>query len=231
MQRPSQDAVPVKGPPSLDALPLFAGLTAETRQRLTDSATLRTFPAGATLFRAGTEPAGIYVVLSGRVRVVRSRDGRQYVVHTEGRGGTLAEVPFFEGGPLPATAIATEPTHCLILDRDTLRNAMRDDPAVAWLFLQRLSERVRGLVERLDRASSQSVPSRVAAFLLARAESAGSAPFTLGMTQNALAEELGTVREVVVRALARLRDAGVIASAGRGRYVVKNVRALEEIGA
>jgi CRP-like cAMP-binding protein len=162
---------------------------------------------------------------------VRSRDGRQYVVHTEGRGGTLAEVPFFEGGPLPATAIATEPTRCLILDRDALRNAMRDDPAVAWLFLQRLSARVRGLVERLDRASTQSVPSRVAAFLLSRAQSAGSAPFTLGMTQNTLAEELGTVREVVVRALARLRDAGVIASAGRGRYIVKNLRALQEIAA
>ena len=213
----------------LDALPLFASLSTQTRRRLMGGAVERTYPVGAALFRAGTEPAGIYIVVSGRVRVVRSRDGRLYVVHTEGRGGTLAEVPFFEGGLLPATAVATEPTRCLILDRHVLREAMGDDPAVAWLFLQRLSARVRELVERLDRASSQSVPTRLAAFLLARAQSAESDHFTLGMTQAALAEELGTVREVLVRALAQLRAAGVIGSAGRGRYVVTNLRALEEM--
>jgi CRP-like cAMP-binding protein len=106
---------------------------------------------------------------------------------------------------------------------------MHDDPAVAWLFLRRLSARVRELVDRLDRASSQTVPARLAAFLVARSNAAGVLPFTLGMTQAALAEELGTVREVIVRALARLRHAGVIGSAGRGRYVVKDVRALRDM--
>jgi CRP/FNR family transcriptional regulator len=194
-----------------------------------ESAVERRFPAGATLFRAGSAPTGIYIVLSGCVRVVRSRDGRQYVVHTEGRGGTLAEVPFFAGGLLPATAVATEPTRCLVLHRDVLRAAMREDPDIAWLFLQRLSERVRELVERLDRASTQSVSARLAVYLLTRARSTESGHFTLGLTQAALAEELGTVREVVVRALAQLREAGVIGTAGRGRYFVRDLPALAEM--
>ena len=229
MQRPTHDAMPVMDDARLDAMQLFAGLSTETRRRLVDAAVERTFPAGATLFRAGTEPTGIYLVLSGRVRVIRSRDGRQYVVHTEQRGGTLAEVPFFEGGLLPATAVAAERTRCLILDGHALRSAMHDDPAVAWLFLRRLSARVRELVERLDRVSSQSVPARLAAFLLARSSSAGAVSFTLGMTQAELAEELGTVREVIVRGLARLRRAGVIGTAGRGRYVVKDAHALQRM--
>ena len=220
-------------PPSaaLDALPLFAGLAASTRRRLTDAATERAYAAGATLFRAGTRPAGIYVVLSGRIRVTRNRDGRQYVVHTEGPGGTLAELPFFEDGVLPATAVAVEPVRCLILARDALRAIIREDPAVAWLFLRRLASRVRELVERLDRASTQSVSSRLAAFLLTRAEPAGAKPFMLGMTQAELAEELGTVREVVVRGLARLRDAGIIRSAGRGRFMSADLRALRKLAA
>jgi CRP/FNR family transcriptional regulator len=188
-------------PAALDALPLFASLSAATRRRLASSAVERAYEPGATLFYAGTEPAGIYIVLSGRVRVVRSRDGRQYVVHNEGPGGTLAEVPFFEQGLLPATAVAIEPTRCFVLNRDMLRATMRDDPALAWLFLQRLSSRVRELVQRLDRAA----------------------------TQAELAEELGTVREVLVRGLAQLRGTGVIASAGRGRYVVKDLPALEKL--
>jgi CRP-like cAMP-binding protein len=216
---------------ALDAVPLFAGLSAATRRRLTSAAVERAYSAGATLFHAGTEAAGIYIVLSGRVRIIRSRDGRQYVVHKEGPGGTLAEVPFFEEGLLPATAIAIEPTRCLILNREALRTIMRDDPAVAWLFLRGLSARVRELVERLDRASTQAVPGRVAAFMLARAESAHTQPFTLGMTQAELAEELGTVREVVVRALAQLRDIGVIGYAGRGRYLISDLPALRRLAA
>jgi CRP/FNR family transcriptional regulator len=214
---------------ALEALPLFATLAADTRRRMAEGAIRRTYPAGATLFRAGTKPKGIYIVLSGRVRVTRSREGRQYVVHTEGPGGTLAEVPLFEGGVLPATARASEPTECLVLTRAALEDAMLRDPAVAWLFLRRLSIRVRDLVERLDRASTQSVPVRLAVFLLTRGGGDSAKPFTLGMTQNELAEELGTVREVVVRGLARLRDAGVIAGAGRGRYVIKDRTSLTEL--
>jgi CRP/FNR family transcriptional regulator len=196
---------------------------------MADAAVQRSYAAGATLFRAGTEAAGIYVVLSGRVRVIRSRDGRQYVVHTEGPGGTLGELPFFEEGLFLATAVASEPTECLMLNRDALRRIMRDDPAVAWLFLRRLSARVRELVERLDRASTQAIPARLTAFLLTRSQH--DQPFTLGMTQAELAEELGTVREVIVRALAQLRKLGVIASAGRGRYVVRDLARLTELAA
>ena len=216
-------------PAALDALPFFAALSAATRRRLATTAQERAYEPGSTLFRAGSEAAGIYVVLSGHVRVIRSRDGRQYVVHAEGPGGTLAEVPFFEQGVLPATAVAIEPTRCLILNRGVLRAAMRDDPALAWLFLRRLSSRIRELVERLDRVSTQAVPARLATFLLTRAKGDYAKPFTLGMTQSELAEELGTVREVMVRGLAHLREAGIIGSAGRGRYVVRDLAGLREM--
>ena len=210
----------------LDSVPLFARLSEESRRRVTSGAVERTYPPGATLFRAGEMPAGIYIVLSGRVRVFRSRDGRHYVVHTEGPGGTLAEVPFFEGGQLPATAEAIEQSRCLILNRDALHAALRDDPAVAALFLRRLAIRIRQLVDRLDSATLLSVHARLAAYLLARSALSGELPFNLGMTQADLADELGTVREVVVRGLAHFRRTGAIRSAGRGRYVITDPNAL-----
>ncbi|CAN5893596.1 hypothetical protein BH11GEM2_BH11GEM2_18150 [soil metagenome] len=106
--------------------------------------------------------------------MIRVSHGRQRVVHTEVPGGTLAEVPLFEGGTLPATAEALEPTRCLILHGNSLHAIMRDDPAVALLFLRRLSSRVRELVDRLDHATNQSVPrwsrdGRFVTFLSARA--------------------------------------------------------------
>lgn len=213
-----------------DSDSIFATLAPATRARLAAGAVVRTFAAGSTLFRAGTRIGGIYLIVSGSIRIVRSRHGRQYVVHTEEAGGTLGEVACFEGGPLPATAVAIVESRCVLLRESAIRAALEADQAVAWLFLGRLSARVRGLVERLDRRSTQHIPSRLAAYLIERSDVAGPGPFTLGMTQAALAEELGTVREAVVRALAHLCTAGVLHSAGRGRYAIGDRAALAVIG-
>jgi CRP/FNR family transcriptional regulator len=223
---PSPSAQAPQPPLVLDALPLFAGLAKSTLAKLSAAATVRHFSAGATLFRAGESPTGLLIILEGQVRVVRTRDGRQSVVHTEGPGGTLAEVPLFDGGTLPATAVAVVESRCLHLRREALLALMRDDPDVALLFLRRLASRVRHVVERLDRLSTQSLLGRLAALLLTRAEAASGRSFALGMTQAEAAEELGTVREVVVRGLAALRREGVIDTAGRGRLIVRDLEAL-----
>ncbi|HYW32283.1 MAG TPA: Crp/Fnr family transcriptional regulator [Gemmatimonas sp.] len=211
------------------AATVFASLSEIARQRLITAGNLRDFAAGATLFRTGDPPPGLFIVLSGQVRVLRSRDGRQRVMHSEGPGGTLGEVPLFEGGTMPATAEAVTDVCCLVIAKDALLAIIRDDPSVALLFLQRLAGRVRGLVERLDSASTQSVVGRLASYVLAQAAISESASFTLGLTQEALAEELGTVREVVVRGLANLRRDGVIASVGKGRYTVRDAAALRRL--
>lgn len=174
--------------------------------------------AGAMLFRAGMPAAGVHLVVAGTVRVVRAFDGRQHVVHSEGPGGTLGEVPVFTGGTYPATAIASGPVRSLLLPAPLLRKAVETDPALAWFFLERLSLRVRDLVGRLDRLAAESVGTRLTRLLVQRAEAAGGGPFTLGGTQADIAEELGTVREVVVRALGRLAREGVVRRVGRGRY-------------
>jgi CRP/FNR family transcriptional regulator, dissimilatory nitrate respiration regulator len=214
---------------SLDELPLFASLSVATRRQLIAASTQRRYAAGAMLFRAGSQATGLYVVLSGSVRVMRSRNGRQRVVHTEGPGGTMAEVPLFEGGTFAGTAEAVTPTRCLLIPARALLGIMREDPAVALLFLRRLATRVRGLVERLDQVAGQPVLQRLATWVLRAAEHGDARSFTLGMTQAQLAEELGTVREVVVRGLAQLRDEGAIVTAGRGRYRVKAWNVLRTI--
>ncbi|MGE0352497.1 MAG: Crp/Fnr family transcriptional regulator [Gemmatimonadales bacterium] len=208
---------------------LFAGLSAEARRELAARGIKRRFGAGEALFRAGDMARGLFVIVEGEVRVVRGADGRQHVVHVEGPGGTLGEVPLLDGGGYPATAIATRPTRCQIFSREALEAAIRVDPGTAFVLLQALSARVRLLVDRLDRLATRSVGSRLARLLLRRHADAQGGSFTLGTTQHAVAEELGTVREVVVRALRALRQAGVVSSAGRGRLRVSDLESLREI--
>ncbi len=186
----------------------------------------RSYAAGETLFHAGETPWGIYVVLEGRVRVVRGQGGRYVVVHTEVRGGTLADVPFFAGGVLPGTAIASEPACCAIFPRAAIRAAIEASPDVAFALLARLASRVRDVVGRLDQISSNSVAARLAAYLLRRYEERQNRVVSLGMTQGQLAEELGTVREVIVRELREMRETNLIRPARNGWFEIVNEDAL-----
>src|SRR3982750_1462394 len=104
----------------LDAVPFFAAFPTPAVQTLADRAVTRRFDTAETLFRAGDSASGLMVVLEGKVRVIRRSGGRAQVVHVEGVGGTLGEVPVFAGGGYPATAIAVEPTVCAVITREAL---------------------------------------------------------------------------------------------------------------
>jgi len=204
---------------TIGRVPWLAPLSAGGRRELAARGVTRRFAADQVLWRRGDEPRGLFIVLEGAVRVVRGSGGRQYVLHREGPGGTLGEVPLFGGGTYPATVIAEQPTECLVLSRTALEAAVSRDPRLASLLLGRLAGRVRELAGRLDRVTTQPVARRLAAYLLRRHHESGGT-FSLGQSQARLAEDLGTVREVVVRELRSLVDSGAIRRAGGGRYQV-----------
>jgi CRP/FNR family transcriptional regulator len=216
------------------------GLTWAGRDALLEHSIERQFATGEILWSVGDRSDGITLVLEGRIRIVRGSGGRQLVIHSGEPGATLGEVPFFTGGRYPATAIAAEPTRCLFLPEAAVRRAIAVDPALAFLFLKRLSHRIEDLVERVDRLTVSSVQTRLAHFILQRHQATTASPrsrsksgtgtvFSLGITQTALAEELGTVREVVVRALRAIRQSGAIESAGDGKYRVVNASILSTL--
>ena len=118
----------------------------------------------------------------------------------------MGEVPLFDGRPYPATAIAATDAQCLVLSAASVRGLASDNGVFAALFMERLSTRVRTLVDRLEWQTLGDVRSRLAASLVGAsavgtlAES-GGADFDIGMTQEEWAEDLGTVREVLAREL------------------------------
>jgi CRP-like cAMP-binding protein len=211
-------------------VPWLAGLSTAGRRELAARGVTRRFPADRVLWRRGEQPRGLFIVLEGAVRVVRGSGGRQHVLHREGPGGTLGEVPLFAGGTYPATVIAEEPTECLVLSLAAIEAAIARDSRLATLLLRRLSERVRELARRLDRFTTQPVARRLAAYVLHRHQETGGA-FTLGRSQGRVAEDLGTVREVLVRELRALVEGGAISRTGPGRYRVADEAKLRRSAA
>jgi len=212
----------------LDAVPLLRLLPPEVKAALAARAVVRRFPRGRRLWNAGDEPRGLFVVLEGRVRVVRTYRQRVHVVHEDGPGATLGEIPLFAGGTYPTTAVATEATTCLVFDRQGVAEAMRAQPVLAWVFLERLASRLRVVLDRLSAQGADPVVTRLATYLLGRPTREGGT-FTLGGSQQAVAEELGTVREVVVRLLGDLLRGDVIERCGRGIYRMRDEAQLRAL--
>lgn len=203
-------------PARLEDVTLVAGLNAAARRELAARGRIARFKADDVLWRAGADPAGgLHVVLSGRVHVVAERDGRPHRVHTEEAGGTLGEIPLFDGGGYPATVTAVTDAECLVIPRGALRAAIAADPELAFRLLQRMGRRVRTLIGRLDAMVTLDVRQRLARHLLELSEAVGGPSLRFTGSQADLAEELGTVREVVVRTLREMQTAGLIERRGR----------------
>lgn len=195
---------------------------------LMERGVVRRYRARQVLFRAGDPADGLYVVIAGRVRVARETEDRVVLLHHETAGGVLGEIPAFAQLPFPATATALEPTECLKLSQPVVRRLIRESAPFVDYALARLAKRSESLLRRIDELTATTVVSRVARALLARELLArevleradGRATFGLGSSQAAFAEEMGTAREVLVRALRTLVSTGAIARAGRSRFRV-----------
>jgi len=191
---------------------LFGSLEDEDLRALAALALERRLAREEVLFIAGEEARGLYVVVSGAVRAFRAgADGREQVIHTEGAGATLAEVPVFDDGTYPATAVADEDSVVLFLAKRDVRAVCLEHPKITLAALKMLAGRLRRHAELVEALSLREVGQRLAQLLLTEAETHGvrlesGITFDLMMTNGQIAARVGSVREGVSRALARLQQ-------------------------
>jgi CRP/FNR family transcriptional regulator len=200
---------------------LFGGLDDAALGTLAAHAVERRYERDEVLFLAGDEARGLYVVVEGAVRAFReSADGREQVIHVERAGATVAEVPAFDDGPFPSTVAAEEPTSVLFIDKRDVRRLCLEHPQIGLAALKVLAGRLRRCAELVETLSLREVGQRLARFLLAEARAKGTRDgrgfrLKLTHTNQQIAARVGSVREVVSRALARLQQDGLVIHEGR----------------
>jgi CRP/FNR family cyclic AMP-dependent transcriptional regulator len=202
----------------LGRVPYFRSLSAAELGALARRCSSRALAPGETLFEEGAACTRLFVITSGRIEVRQtSLRGREQVFHTEQPGAALGEAPLFDGGGYIASAVAVETSRVLSLSRPRLIALCRTHPDVALAIVETLARRVRRFAELVGDLAFRPVPERLARYLVATAE---RRPLTPGLelhvqlTQARLAARLGTVRELVARAMAQMEQAGVISRKG-----------------
>lgn len=211
---------------ALGSVALFAGLSPEEIRMLAARTVAKHVATGELLFSEGDACKGLYVIASGKLRIFKSSvSGREQVLAVEGPGGSVAELPVFDGGPYPASVSAVEDSQVLFISREDFRRFCLERPEVALKMLAVVGSRLRRLVGIIEELSFATVRQRLVAVLVRMAESEGKRSergidFQLPGTHQDLAQQLGTVRELVSRNLMRLQAEGLLQVEGRSITVL-----------
>jgi CRP-like cAMP-binding protein len=200
---------------------LFGELNEAELAVLAEHAVERRLARDEILFIAGDEAQGLFVICSGALRAFREGvDGREQVIHVERAGATIAELPVFDDKPYPSTVAAEEPTVVLFLDKREVKALCLRYPQIALAGMKMLAGRLRRCAELVEALSLHEVDQRLARWLLNEARLRGmkkeqTIEVTLVLTNQQIAARIGSVREVVSRALNRLQNNGLIVIEGR----------------
>lgn len=174
---------------------------------------LRCCEPAEIIFFEGDLPSKLYVVHQGWVKAVKlSPDGREQILAFRGPGDPLNIAPVFAEQPHPATLIALEACELWAIEQPTLLKLLKQYPAMAHLLVRVLAERLLYALSLIEDLSLRSVTARLAKLLLTQLPSSEPSviPRHRWATQAAMAARLGTVPDVVNRALRSLADEGLI---------------------
>lgn len=215
----------------LEKSALFQNLPEAAVAEVAALAVERKVRQGEILFAANERSSGLYIVLLGSVRAFRENiQGREQTIHVERAGGTLAEVAVFDGGPYPSNAIADEDSEVLFLATEDVQRFLLRYPQAALTALAHMAKKLRAVASLAEQLALKDVAQRLATLLLEEARRTtpqlrDGISFSLPLSHSQLASHLGSVREVVTRALQRLVQQGVIELRGH-RIKILNVAAL-----
>lgn len=167
---------------------------------------------------------GLYVLESGWVRVVKtSEQGREQVLQFVGPGEAFNTVVIFTRGLSPATAVALEPSAVWLIPRETILRLLRERPEFARRVLENMADRMLHLVGLVADLSLRTVSERLADLILQQAEG-GVLNRPKWFTIAELAARLGTVPDVVQRAIGKFQSDGLVDVSRR------EIRILDEAG-
>jgi len=213
---------------------LFSSLSPDELESLAARTVVKEFASGELLFNEGEPCKGLHIISRGRVKIFKtSITGREQVLAVNVAGESVAELPVFDNGPYPASAVATERTEIAFISRDDFRNFCLAHPEVVLKVLQFIGARLRRLVNIIEELSFTTTRQRLVSVLVRLAQSEGrnsrrGVEVLLPGSNQELANQLGTVREVISRNLMRLQAEGLLEVDAR-QIVIRDLKGLAAI--
>ena len=216
---------------ALKQVPFFSGLSDREITPLTVHCRRRQYRRNQVIFHQEDPGDTLYVVLSGRVRIVLpSPDGEDIVLAVFSSRDCFGELSLLDGNPRSATAVAQDACEALTLGRSEFLEHLAGHPAVALQVLQTLAARLRRTNVLLGDFAFMDLSTRLAKRLCELARTQGErlgprAPISIQITQGELASLVGARRESVNKELRAFAQRDLV-TLQRGHILIRNPEVL-----
>jgi len=210
-------------------VPLFSVLPENQLALLTGVVGRRSYPRAATIISAGDTTDSLYIVISGRLKVMMSDDeGREVILAILNPNEFFGEMGLLDDSPRSATVVALEPCELLHLAKRDFKKCLEDNFELALAVMRGLVKRLREADKKIGSLALMDVYGRVARLLLEMAETVeGEKIVTKKIAKQDIAKMIGASREMVSRVMKDLQLSGYIEVRGNTMVIRDTVHNLD----
>jgi CRP-like cAMP-binding protein len=213
----------------LTGVELFAEMNDEELDDLTGLAQIKKLDKDTTVFHAGDPADAVYVVASGRVKIViTSSDGKEFILTVLGAGQVFGEMALLESATRSASVVTLSAVEVLAISRADFQRLLDSNPKISQRLMAILSRRLRRANAKMESLAYMDVAGRLARYLLDLARDHGQ---RLGNgwvvvrrpTHSDIAHSIGTSRETVSRLINEFEEGFGLVNKGKFTYIRENL--------
>jgi len=200
----------------LKSVPLFASFPDDQLRTLATLVTRRSAPRSSLIMAAGDTTESLYVVISGRLKVMMGdAEGKEVILSLIGPGEFFGEMGLIDDSPRSASVIAIEPCELLSLSRRDFKKCMAENFDMTMAVMKGLVRRLREADRKIGSLALLDVYGRVARLLIDMSENVnGQRIVTKRLPKQDIAKMIGASREMVSRVMKDLQMGGYIEMRG-----------------
>ncbi|KQP03162.1 Crp/Fnr family transcriptional regulator [Pseudorhodoferax sp. Leaf265] len=205
-------------------VPLFSMLSGEQANLVAQAVSKRRVKRGETIVEQGRKTNALFILLSGRCRVVTTDSrGREVIIATLRPADCIGEMSLIDSEPHSATVLAEVQTDVLVLGRAEFDRCVADNPQMARAVMTGLVKRLRRADQKIESLALMDVYGRVAHALLEQAstDAAGVLQIRDKISRQDIAKMVGASREMVSRVMKDLEERGYIETQESGAIHIK----------
>jgi len=213
----------------LKAVPLFAGFPEDQLRMLTLVVTRKSAPRSTTIMAGGDPIDSLYIVLSGRLKVMMSdAEGKEVILSILAPGEFFGEMGLIDDEPRSATVVTIEPCELLSIAKRDFKKCLAENFEMAQAVMRGLVRRLREADRKIGSLALLDVYGRVARLLIDMAENVdGEKVVTKRLPKQDIAKMIGASREMVSRVMKDLQTGGYIEMRGSS-IVIRDTIMLPE---
>ena len=194
----------------LKSVPMFGSFAEDELRALATMVTRQSAPRGIAIMHEGDPTDALYIVLSGRLKVMMGEaDGKEVILAILGPGEFFGEMGLIDDNPRSATVIPVEPCELLVVGKRAFKKCLNENISVALAVLRVVVRRLREADRKIGSLAMLDVYGRVARLLLDMSENVnGRKVVTRRLSKQDIARMVGATREMVSRVMKDLETSG-----------------------